>query len=150
MSDAPEPIAGTLHARCLCGAVQLRAALPSLWMSHCHCRLCRRAHGAAFVTWVGLDASACTLDVKGDALRWYASTPPAQRGFCTQCGGTLFFRSTRWPGELHVTVANVDTPLDRKPDAHAYWDRHVDWYTPDPHDGLPRRTSQDDGGKDGL
>lgn len=44
------------QAQCLCGDITLAATLPSLWAAHCHCSLCRRAHGAAFVTWVGMDA----------------------------------------------------------------------------------------------
>jgi hypothetical protein len=38
---------------CLCGAVRYSIALPPQWVAHCHCSMCRRAHGAAFVTWVG-------------------------------------------------------------------------------------------------
>jgi len=71
-------------------------------------------------------------------LRWYASTPGAERGFCSRCGSTLFFRSRNWPGELHVAHANLDGPADRAPQAHAYWDTHVDWAAVDPADGLKR------------
>ena len=61
-----------------------------------------------------------------------------QRGFCSRCGSTLFFRSGNWPGELHVVHANLDGPADRAPQAHAYWDTHVDWAAVDPADGLKR------------
>ena len=40
-------------ARCHCGARALRRALPVALRAHCHCESCRRAHGAAFVTWIG-------------------------------------------------------------------------------------------------
>ena len=36
---------------CLCGAVRFTAKLPSKWCAHCHCSLCRKAHGAGYVTW---------------------------------------------------------------------------------------------------
>lgn len=49
----------TANAQCLCGDLKLEATLPSKWVAHCHCSLCRRAHGAAFVTWVGMDESRC-------------------------------------------------------------------------------------------
>lgn len=138
-----DPGATAVHAQCLCGAIQLDAALPSLWLSHCHCTRCRLAHGAAFVTWVGLEESGCTLHDPQGALRWYRADTRAERGFCSRCGSTLFFRSPRWPGELHVAVANIDTPLDRAPQAHTHWETHVDWCALDPHDGLPRRMSED-------
>jgi hypothetical protein len=71
-------------------------------------------------------------------LRWYASTPGAGRGFCSRCGSTLFFRSLQWPGELHVTHASLHGPADRAPQAHAYWNTHVNWVSLDPGDGLKR------------
>ena len=76
-------------------------------------------------------------------LQWYASSPGAERGFCGRCGSTLFFRSTKWPGELHVARANVDGAVDREPQAHAYWDMHVAWVALDPADRLKRVPAPD-------
>lgn len=134
----------TSHGRCLCGAIEFTAHARSRWMAHCHCSLCRRQSGAAFVTWTGFDETACAIADPAGALRWYESTPGAQRGFCTHCGSALFFRSRRWPGELHVTVASLDTPLDRTPQAHVFWDTHVDWVAFG-DDGLPRKTATEIG-----
>lgn len=140
MSDVTTPASSTQQAACLCGAVRVEARGDSLWMAHCHCTLCRRAHGAAFVTWVGFRAADCTLHDDTNALGWHASTPGAERGFCTRCGSPLLFRSLRWPGELHVARAALTTPADRTPEVHVHWERHVDWALPDPGDGLPRRS----------
>lgn len=125
----------TLQGSCLCGAVRFHAPAPSLWCAHCHCTMCQRAHGAAFVTWVGLPADRAVIE--GGALAWYASSPGAERGFCSRCGSSLFFRSTRWPGELHVTRANFTGPVDRAPSAHVFHATHVDWFTAT--DALPRQ-----------
>ncbi len=121
---------------CLCGAVRFEIVLPSKWCAHCHCTLCRRAHGAGFVTWVGVEASQFRLASGERELRWFESSPPAKRGFCTRCGSTLFFRSTRWPTEMHVVLANLDGPIDRAPGGHVYYDSRVDWISVD--DGLQR------------
>ena len=123
---------------CLCGAVAFACTMPTKWVAHCHCSLCRRAHGAAFVTWAGIPEARFRFTAGEQALRWYRSTPEAERGFCTQCGSSLLFRSSRWPGEIHVTVANLDGPLDRAPQAHVFWSAHVDWYVPD--DALPKKS----------
>lgn len=127
--------------RCLCGDVEFSAQLPSKWVAHCHCTMCRRSSGAAFVTWVGLDETRSDIRDPSDRLRWYESSHQAERGFCGRCGSTLFFRSARWAGELHVTLANFDCPVDRSPQAHVFWDTHVDWLRLDPADGLPRKTA---------
>jgi len=121
-------VSGThVSGGCLCGAVRFRFALPSLWCAHCHCTLCRRAHGAAFVTWVGASSERFELLAGADVLTSYASTPPARRSFCSRCGSMLFFESTRWPGEVHVAVAHLEDPLDREPSAHVYWSERVNW-----------------------
>ena len=130
---------------CLCGDVRFTATLPSKWVAHCHCSLCRRSAGAAFVTWVGLHESGCRIEDPHARLAWYASSPRGERGHCRRCGSTLFFRSPRWPGELHVTLAAFEDPVDKAPQAHVFWDTHVDWGGVDPGDGLPRKTAKEVG-----
>lgn len=122
---------------CLCGGIQFRCETPSLWCAHCHCSLCRRAHGTAFVTWVGIDEKKFTL-ISKDTLCWYRSSSDSERGFCATCGSTLFFRSERWPGEIHVARANIDSEIDLEPSAHAYWNGHVDWF--ECKDELPKKS----------
>ena len=128
----------TASGKCFCGAVRFTATLPSKWVAHCHCTMCRRAHGAGFVTWAGFAESAVAIDDGEGQLRWYDSSPGAQRGFCARCGSPLFFRAERWAGELHIARAQFDEPLDRAPQAHVFWDNHVDWALP-AEDGLPRK-----------
>ena len=113
---------------CLCGLLQFSFRPPSLWCAHCHCTMCQRAHGAALVTWVGVSESAFRLE-SGNSLRWHASSEQGQRGFCSNCGSTLFFRSERWPGEIHITRCNIEGDIDREPAAHVFWEGHVDWLT---------------------
>jgi len=127
---------------CLCGAVRFRIGLPSLWVAHCHCSMCRRAHGAAFVTWISVRVAGLTLREGGnEALRWHASSPGAERGFCACCGSPMLFRSDRWADQVHVAAASLDAGPDRPPQLHAFWDTHVPWTSADP--GLPTRTEAD-------
>ena len=99
--------------------------------------MCRRAHGAAFVTWVSAPADQLKVDDPQQQLVGYASSPGALRQFCRRCGSSLFFRAERWPGEVHVARANVDGPLDRAPQMHGYYDTHVDWFSV--NDDLPKK-----------
>ena len=121
--NQPSPLAGG----CLCGAIRFEVAPPTKWCAHCHCSICRRAHGAAFVTWFGVDESQFEMTSGDEQLAWYRSTPPARRGFCSRCGSTLFFESDDWPGEIHIALANMDGPIDREPGAHVFFDTHVAW-----------------------
>lgn len=112
---------------CLCGALQFEADLPSKWCAHCHCSICRKAHGAGYVTWVGFNSAHFRLVAGDHHLRWYPSSPGARRGFCKTCGSTLLFEEKRNPGETCITLANIDDPIDRVPEMHACYDDHVNW-----------------------
>jgi len=116
-----------IQGSCLCGAVGFSAKLPSKWCAHCHCNMCRKAHGAGYVTWVGFEQDRVSVDQGDDQLAWYESSPGAQRGFCRQCGSTLFFRSERWAGELHIALGCINDAIDRQPQANVFFDSHVEW-----------------------
>jgi hypothetical protein len=104
--------------------------------------MCRRAQGAAFVTWVGTAGEHFELQGDVDALRTYRSSPEATRSFCGRCGTPLFFESSRWPGELHVTLASVDPAIAvrLRPEGHVHYAARVPWLG-ELHDGLPRYES---------
>ena len=112
---------------CFCGAIAFTAKLPSKWCAHCHCSMCRKTHGAGYVTWVGFESDQVKITHGEEQLSWFDSSAGAQRGFCKKCGSSLFFRSERWAGELHIALANMDDRIDRQPQANVFFDRHVDW-----------------------
>jgi hypothetical protein len=49
----------------------------------------------------------------------------------------MFFKSERWPGELHIARALFLDPIDREPQSHVHYDTHVDWLVLT--DPLPRK-----------
>jgi hypothetical protein len=126
--------------RCFCGAVAFAIEFPTNWVVHCHCPTCRFSQAAAFTTWVSVDASRAIIQASRRVLRWYNQSDHAQRGFCSRCGSSLFFRSENYPDELHIALASFLTPIDRKPKLHAYYDQHVDWF--EPNDDLPKQSSR--------
>lgn len=128
MNPSETPVSGS----CLCGRVAFEVDEPVKWCGHCHCHLCRRAHGAAFVTWFGVDEPQFRLTAGEADLRWFASSPEAKRGFCGHCGSTLFFTSTRWPGEMHIALSCAHRSISKAPSAHVYWDRRVPWVRVEP------------------
>lgn len=130
----------TAHGSCLCGAVRFTAHLPCKWVVHCHCTRCQRAHGAAFVTWVGLDETQVQINDTQGALRWFRTPEYAsQRGFCSICGSPMFFQSEREAGELHIARALFTTPIEREPESHEYYDTHVSWIKS--MDSLPKEST---------
>jgi hypothetical protein len=112
---------------CLCNAVRFAVTLPSKWCAHCHCSMCRREHGAGYVTWVGFESTHFKLLSGDHHLSWYESSPGARRGFCSTCGSSMLFESERWADETHVALGCLDGPVDRAPHAHVFHDSHVNW-----------------------
>lgn len=118
---------GKVEGGCLCGAVRFSVTLPSKWCAHCHCTMCRKAHGAGYVTWVGFESDQFELLTGDHHLTWYESSPGARRGFCSTCGSTMLFESSRWKGETHVALGSLDGPIDRQPQANVFHNDHVNW-----------------------
>ena len=137
-NDQPEKIQGT----CLCGEVAFEAEPPAKFCAHCHCTYCRRAHGAAFVTWAGFLEAQVRI-VKGEELLTrFKATPQATRTFCRACGTQLFFQGERWPGEIHVARATLADDAPLVPDPHVYFADRAPWLAM--HDDLPKRGSTTD------
>jgi hypothetical protein len=116
-----------VNGGCLCGAVCFTARLPEKWCLHCHCGMCRRQHGAGYVTWVGFLSEKVQIEDPASALRWHASSTDSRRGFCKVCGSSLFFESEKWAGETHIALGCIDEPHAFKPKGHVYFDTCVDW-----------------------
>ena len=121
------PESSSVSGSCFCGAVRFHFELPSKWCAHCHCSMCRKVHGAGYVTWVGFESPHFQLERGENELTWFESSTGASRGFCSACSSSMFFKSERWAGELHVALGCLDEPIDRQPQAHAFHDSHVDW-----------------------
>jgi len=80
---------------CLCGGVRYRLKGPLRDVIACHCSQCRRTSGH-FVAATSIAAD--RLELLSDAtLRWYESSATARRGFCSRCGGNLFWRRKEGP-----------------------------------------------------
>src|SRR5215510_13395826 len=101
---------------CLCAAVRFTVTLPTLFCGHCHCSMCRRNHGAAYVTWFAVPRAQLSVDTGGDQLTRYESSSHGSRSFCGRCGSSLFCESTRHPDVVDIPLANMDAAIDRLPE----------------------------------
>ena len=89
--------------------------------------MCRRAHGAGFVTWVGSESDRFRLLSGAAELKRYQSSAQATRSFCGRCGTMLFFESARWPGEIHLHLGCFDDGADLVPDREGFAEERLPW-----------------------
>lgn len=108
-----------------------------------HCEDCRRTHGAAFVTWIGLPRKQFRFLEGEDRVRRYESEPGIEWEFCDRCGTQLFYECDSEPDKMYVVHAALEGPLDREPDSHVSFEEHAAW-APGLRDDLPRYFAKTD------
>ena len=105
--------------------------------------MCRRNHGAGYVTWFAVPPAALSMERGSEHLVRYASSEHGSRSFCGRCGTSLFCASARYPDRVDIALGAMDGPVDRAPQLHAYFDSRAPWVAVG--DDLPRF-----GGKTGF
>lgn len=118
---------------CACGAIRFRLIGEPTDVVGCHCQTCRRWSG---VYWAATHIARDALIIDADAtLTWWASSAIAERGFCSQCGSSLFYRCH---DADHVSVAPgaLDGPTGLETMAHIFCAEAGDYY---PIDLVARR-----------
>jgi hypothetical protein len=97
-----------LFGGCLCGSVRYEiTALPGT-VEHCHCTMCRKAHGAAFSTNALVPSDALTVTSGAAVISEYESSPNRRKCFCARCGSQLVIRRLDGPALTVVTPGTID------------------------------------------
>lgn len=121
----PEDDAAIATGGCLCGAVRYEARGALRPVIYCHCGQCRRFHGhVAAYSAVPRDALSFTEE---RGLSWYRASERARRGFCRDCGASLFWA----PDErdyVAVAAGSLDPPSGLQAVRHIFVADKGDYY----------------------
>jgi hypothetical protein len=123
-----------LSGRCLCGAVELEIDFPAFWSWHDHSASSRRAHGAAYATYIGCWRKHARV-VKGqrNITRFEDENTESIRSFCSRCGAPLLYERKRWPHMVNLSRALFTGRTGRQPRYHVAIEELQDWtYTGNP------------------
>lgn len=74
---------------CLCGEVVFSIIAHPQKVSHCHCTMCQKQHGAAFATYARFKRTDITYIQGAQLLRSYRSSSDVERKFCMLCGSNI-------------------------------------------------------------
>lgn len=128
MSTAPGPSESrALAGSCLCGAVRYIAEDRFRYALNCHCSKCRRATGAAFKPFAGIERGKISVVAGTEHLLMFgdASAHDIHCGIC----GSLLYSVVRDGAFAHVTLGTlVDSPSIR-PTAHIFVGSKAPWFT---------------------
>ena len=119
-------MADRIKGHCLCGAVTVRATPVRRHVEACHCTMCRRWSGLAFL---GVQCGGEFEIDGGDHVVRYRSSEWAERGFCGRCGTGLFYHYL--PNGNHAFLAGLfpdhallplaeEIFIDEKPEYYAF------------------------------
>ena len=110
---------------CLCGSVRFEVRGPMREVLICHCKQCRRQHGHAAAYTNAPAEKFRFLEQRG--LAWHRSSEEAERGFCRECGSSLFWRRIG-ARSLSVTAGSLDEPTGLACGAHLFTAYKGDYY----------------------
>ena len=125
-----------LKGSCLCGAVKFTVSSELGKSDACHCVQCRKWTGH-FLPSTEVNRQALQIESK-DELRWYQSSDKVRRGFCAQCGSSLFFdpidhTKHNWTA---IALGAFDQPTQVTLGMHIFVAEKGDYYQL--NDGLPQ------------
>jgi hypothetical protein len=121
---------------CLCGVIKYAIDDNLQFVVNCHCRFCRKAHGASFTTLLLMPFLKFeVLEGKESIASYEIKTIGAVRCFCSICGTQLYnYSPTR--GMISLMVATLDANPEIHPLANINTGSKCSWF--EIEDDLPR------------
>ena len=118
-----------IEGGCFCGKVRYQIDDGHYPAGHCHCTMCRRTSGAAYVSW---------LIVAKEHFRYTGAEPAllessdhGRRYFCPSCGTPVVCLVDSHPDNVDITVGSLDAPEDITPTFEIHTDTKLDWVQTD-------------------
>jgi hypothetical protein len=126
-----------LDGSCHCGAVRFEVTEDFSAVRICHCTTCKKLSGGAGTTNGRARTDTIRVVAGAELIRTYQPDEGSSKSFCSQCGSNLF--GGGWPESEYtsVRISAIDSPFDRKPEAHTYVRSVAPWEIL-PDDGLER------------
>jgi hypothetical protein len=120
--------AGVASGQCLCGNVRLEIDVPARWAWHDHSAASRRAHGAAYATYVGSWRKRFRI-TRGDqeVARYEDKATNTVRSFCAHCGTPLIYERARSPHMVNIPRALFSGRTGRQPLYHVAIEELQEW-----------------------
>lgn len=130
----PAKSGGPALGVCLCGAVEIEIDVPAFWAWHDHSAASRRAHGAAYATYIGCWRKHVRVTKgKKSIARFEDAKANSIRSFCLRCGTPLIYERGRSAHMINLPRALFAGRTGREPRYHLNIEELQDWtYTGKP------------------
>ena len=115
-----------LAGGCYCGAVRYEVADEFVYAAHCHCSNCRRATGAAFKSFAGIEAEKLHV-IKGADRMMRFGGETGHNAHCRLCG-SLLYSLVRDGAYVHVAMGTLIDEPSIRPDKHIFVGSKALWH----------------------
>jgi hypothetical protein len=115
-----------LSGQCSCGAVRYTVADEFQYAANCHCAGCRRATGAAFKPFAGIERAKVRVTQGNDELV-IRGEPNNHDARCAKCG-SLLYSVVREGAFVHVTMGTLTDDPTIRPTEHIFVGSKAPWY----------------------
>ena len=136
MTTKPKAVAPGKPAsgQCLCGRVGFEIDTPARWAWHDHSPASRRAHGAAYATYVGSWRKRFRITRGQNRIsRFEDRLAKTVRSFCANCGTPLLYERAGSPHMVNIPRALFSGRTGRQPLYHIAIEELQEWaYTGEP------------------
>lgn len=130
-----------VRGSCLCGSVRYEIRGPLGRITHCHCSMCRRAHGAAFGSYARVNWADFTWLSGESEVASFQSSPGVRRTFCPRCGSPLQFIRDSRPQTFSLAVGTLDDDPGIRPSGHIFVGSKAPWF--EITDALPQHEERE-------
>ena len=115
-----------IQGGCLCGAIRYKVTGELTGVINCHCSVCRRWHGN-YASYAVAKLSDFAFTKGEDKLAWYESSAKARRGFCPDCGSSIF-KDNKDGEKIVLSVGAIDAPTGLSFMKNIFEDSKGDYY----------------------
>ncbi|MEM7170178.1 MAG: GFA family protein [Pseudomonadota bacterium] len=100
-------------------------------MTHCHCSMCQKAHGAPFATYAEAPSKLFSWTAGEEAITIYESSPGFERAFCRYCGSVapiMDNMSEGGQGDVFLPAGCLLEDPGVRAHTHIFADSHAPWH----------------------
>ncbi len=114
-----------IEGGCFCGTIRYIFEDNDYPSANCHCSICRRISGAAFVSWLAIPLPFFKYTI-GDPKKLVSSSYGI-RYFCEVCGTPLSCTLKEDQKNIFITICSLDNPQNFQPKDDIYKEDMLDW-----------------------
>ena len=119
----------SIKGSCLCKGIQYEITAPIGPVANCHCSMCRKSTGTAFLTGSMVKAGDLRWTKGEDLIARYESSPGGMRWFCKKCGSTLGGGPADPKAqEFWISFGTLDDDPGVKAQSHIYVGSKAPWH----------------------